>query len=48
MARLEGLPQENRDLAWKARIRLCARYRRLIARGKPATLVVTACHRHRP
>lgn len=45
MARLEGLPQEIRDIAWKAQIRLCARYRRLSARGKPATLVVTAIAR---
>jgi len=45
MARLEGLPQEIRDIAWKAQIRLCARYRRLSGRGKPATLVVTAIAR---
>ena len=45
MARLEGLPQEIRDIAWKAQVRLCARYRRPIARGKPATLVVTAIAR---
>ena len=45
MARLKGLPQEIRDIAWKAQIRLCARYRRLSARGKPATLVVTAIAR---
>jgi hypothetical protein len=45
MARLEGLPQEIRDIAWKAQVRLCARYRRLIARSKPATLVVTAIAR---
>ena len=27
-ARLEGLPKPVRDIAWKAQIRLCARYRR--------------------
>src|SRR5262249_31400866 len=27
--RLEGLPKPVRDIAWKAQIRLCARYRRL-------------------
>lgn len=43
--RLEALPQEVRDIAWKAQVRLCARYRKLIARGKPATLVVTAIAR---
>jgi hypothetical protein len=25
-ARLEGLPKSVRDIAWKARVRLCARY----------------------
>lgn len=45
MARLEGRPQEIRDIARKAQIGLCARYRRLSARGKPATLVVTAIAR---
>src|SRR5512143_1504349 len=29
--RLEGLPKTIRDIAWKTQIRLCARYRRLIA-----------------
>jgi transposase len=43
--RLDALPQEVRDIAWKAQVRLCARYRKLIARGKPATLVVTAIAR---
>jgi Transposase IS116/IS110/IS902 family len=33
-ARLEGLPKLVRDIAWKAQARLCARYRRLSARGK--------------
>ena len=32
--RLEGLPQLVRDIAWKAQVRLCARYRRLAATGK--------------
>ena len=26
-ARLEGLPRPVRDIAWKAQVRLCARYR---------------------
>ncbi|MCC2651040.1 MAG: transposase [Microvirga sp.] len=30
-ARLERLPKPVRDIAWKAQIRLCARYRRLSA-----------------
>src|SRR5829696_10185312 len=28
-SRLEGLPREVRETAWKAQVRLCARYRRL-------------------
>jgi transposase len=32
--RLEGLPKIVRDIAWKAQIRLCARYRRLSGVGK--------------
>ena len=43
--RLTGLPQEICDLAWKAQIRLCARYRRLLARGKNKNTVVTAIAR---
>ena len=31
--RLEGLPQGIVDIGWKAQLRLCARYRRLRARG---------------
>jgi transposase len=30
-----------RNIAWKAQARLCARYRRLIAKGKRATIAVT-------
>src|SRR4051812_5427230 len=43
--RLEGLPVEIRDIAWKAQVRLCARYRRLAAKGKPLPLVVAAVAR---
>ena len=32
--RLERLPAAVRDIAWKAQLRLCARYRRLVATGK--------------
>ena len=32
--RIEALPQTVRDIAWKAQIRVCARYRRLAATGK--------------
>jgi transposase len=33
--RLEPLSGAIRDIAWKAQVRLCARYRRLAAAGKP-------------
>jgi transposase len=34
-----------RDISWKAQLRLCSRFRRLILAGKPATVVVTAIAR---
>jgi transposase len=43
--RLEPLPAAIRDIAWKAQIRLCARYRRLAAAGKPRVVVTTAIAR---
>jgi transposase len=44
-ARLEGLPKPVRDIAWKAQVRLCARYRRLSATGKKSPVVVAAIAR---
>jgi transposase len=44
-ARLEGLPKAVREIAWKAQIRLCARYRRLNAAGKKRPVVVAAIAR---
>jgi len=43
--RIEGLPQGIRDIAWKAQVRLCARYRRLVAAGKKTVIVTTAIAR---
>jgi transposase len=43
--RLEPLSTTIRDLAWKAQLRLCARYRRLAAAGKPKVVVTTAIAR---
>jgi transposase len=45
LARLEDLPQEVRQIAWKAQIRLCGRFRRLMARGKNRNTVITATAR---
>ncbi|MBV8400039.1 MAG: IS110 family transposase [Acetobacteraceae bacterium] len=44
-ARLEDLPKTVRDIAWKAQLRLCARYRRLSAAGKRLPVVVAAIAR---
>jgi len=44
-ARLEGLPKAVRAIAWKAQIRLCARYRRLTAAGKKVPVVIAAIAR---
>src|SRR4051812_34979516 len=43
--RQEGLPVTVRAIAWKAQVRLCARYRRLMAAGKRQTVVTTAIAR---
>lgn len=39
------LPKSVRDIAWKAQVRLCGRYRRLGAAGKKPTVVITAIAR---
>jgi transposase len=43
--RLEQQPKARQDISWKAQVRLCKRYRRLIARGKHANQVVVAIAR---
>ena len=43
--RIEALPKVIRDIGWKAQVRLCARYRRLSARGKTANVVNVAIAR---
>jgi transposase len=43
--RLDGVPKPAREIAWKAQIRLCARYRRLIALGKKKPVAVAAIAR---
>ncbi len=43
--RSAGLPAEIRAIAWKAQLRLSARYRKLVARAKPHQVVVTALAR---
>ncbi|MNV96847.1 hypothetical protein D3C71_1918910 [compost metagenome] len=43
--RVEDLPEEIRAIGWKAQARLCQRYRRLSAAGKPQPKVITAIAR---
>jgi transposase len=43
--RQKDLPQVVRDIAWKAQTRLCARFRRLMAKGKRNTIVAVAIAR---
>jgi hypothetical protein len=43
--RLANPPKAIQDISWKAQVRLCQRYRRLLARGKHANQVVVAIAR---
>jgi transposase len=43
--RLEKLPKPVQNIAWKAQVWLCKRFRRLTARGKNPNVVVTAIAR---
>jgi transposase len=43
--RLEKHPKIIQDISWKAQVRLCKRYRRLVSRGKHANVVTVAIAR---
>jgi transposase len=43
--RLETQPKVIQDISWKAQVRLCKRYRRLVARGKHANVGTVAIAR---
>ena len=43
--RLETQPKVIQDISWKAQVRLCKRYRRLVAKGKHANVVTVAIAR---
>jgi transposase len=43
--RIDKLPKIAQDIGWKAQVRLCKRYRRLLGRGKHANIVTTAIAR---
>jgi transposase len=45
LRRSAGLPEPVRAIAWKAQVRLCARYRRLKRTGKPVNVVAVAIAR---
>ena len=45
LARLEAPPQMVRDIAWKGQLRMCQRYRHLVAAGKAKVVVATAIAR---
>jgi transposase len=44
-SRIDHLPKPLQDLGWKAQVRLCTRFRRLVARGKHPNVAVTAVAR---
>jgi transposase len=43
--RLDTLPKPIQDIGWKAQLRLCKRFRRLVSRGKHPNVAVTAIAR---
>ena len=43
--RQEAFPTLGRDIAWKVQLRLRARYRHMLARGKKASIVISAIAR---
>jgi transposase len=45
LLRQEAQPRPIREIAWKAQLLLCARYRKLARSGKPANLVTAAIAR---
>lgn len=44
-AKVEAAPRAVREIAWKAQVRLCARFRKLSRSGKKSTIVATAIAR---
>jgi len=43
--RMEKVPKSVQDIAWKAQVRLCRRYRHLVGRGKNPNVAVVAVAR---
>jgi transposase len=44
-AKVAAAPKAAREIAWKAQVRLCGRYRSLERKGKPRTVIATAIAR---
>ena len=45
LAKVEAAPRAVREIAWKAQMRLCGRFRTLTRKGKRSTIIVTAVAR---
>jgi transposase len=45
LERSQALPEEVRAIAWKAQVRLCARYRRMQRAGRPVNVITVAIAR---
>lgn len=43
--RQEGLPRKIKEISWKAQLRLCERFKKLMARGKHRNRIITAIAR---
>jgi hypothetical protein len=42
LAAVDAVPEAVREIAWKAQIRSCQRYRHMVAKNKPTPVIVTA------
>jgi transposase len=45
LERQEELPKKVRDIAWKAQVRLCAKFRKMTAKGRKPQIIVVAVAR---
>jgi transposase len=45
LAAVEAVPGAVREIAWKAQTRLCQRYRHMVTKNKPTSVIVTAIAR---
>src|SRR3984885_623054 len=45
LACVDAVPEAVREIAWKAQTRLCQRYRHMMAKGKPTSVIATAIAR---